>query len=135
VIVPITQFSHVTIGVAVLDKAHLEFLLFCEDMQHASTREELLHDLEALKDMWSSHIATENWLMKKFMYPFINTHVEEHFRISGKLQRAIAEASAFNSPSIIDIRERLVTNLLKCLLDHLETYDSQLSEFIPKDAF
>ena len=117
------RFEHYVLNIAKLDDHHEELTktmckvkLLLIDRNFEEARAILAVLFNELKD----HYKYEEQLMVGLGYPFVNSHIQEHLRLS---------ALSSLTQKIIDKTTTL--NLLEEIIyTHIDTYDRQFAEYI-----
>jgi hemerythrin len=126
---PVTWKKEFAIGVAEIDKQHLEmfnrFDRFLEAIDQGKGDKELRDVLIFLKDYIVRHFKAEEALQKQFNYPHLEMHLAEH----RSFEKQLIELDRHRGPSgeLVHLTRNI---LIQWLIQHICKLDSDLAGFI-----
>ena len=119
-------------GVAEIDQQHQQLFSHLNDLLAAIEKgkgEKVLSDLYRFLDAYTrKHFAAEEGLQRKFNYPHVALHCEEHQSFLKKLERL---KSRIEADGATDALVRLTRDsLVNWLIRHVCSTDRQLGDFV-----
>ena len=92
-------------------------------------KESFFQTINFLKKYFASHFSIEEIHMKKYDYPEINKHLEEHRYFVSSFSKFVSQCIYSDKESAI-----LLTSLNSWFFNHIMTTDKQLAQFLLKHS-
>jgi hemerythrin-like metal-binding protein len=125
------RFKHYVLGHNKIDEEHFKIFALMEEVKISSKAcdlESLAKMLFAIQIEIEFHFAHEETLMEQIEYPYLEYHVNVHREI----QKNMAVAFIKYKEDRYDAHEKLVKCLEENIIQHADSLDRQIVEFINK---
>ena len=123
------SFKHYKIGYEPVDNEHWAIISLMNDaivslkLGQYDTAVPIVHSIE---ELLHTHFVTEEQLMIKVNFPYTAAHCDEHRRIILELKKVLE----FLDKRVL--QDHIVDHLESTLMDHIDHYDTQISNFLHK---
>lgn len=120
------------IGHRVVDAQHLQLFKLLEGLEEAkydnSSHKNVKDALVALSDYVEHHFSSEESLMIKINYPYVEQHIRLHEELKDSVVRLKKELEEDPENLVLD----MVRLLRKWLVEHINKADTDISKYLDK---
>lgn len=117
------SFKHYKLDIAELDRDHWDIISsltkYCDHRGDVS--------LDTITSKFYEHCIREEQFMKSIDYPFLQVHIEEHY----KLQRALQDCIDRVRDNVFD--RFSISSFIHTFASHIDHQDLQIVDFINKN--
>lgn len=119
-------------GVLLIDRQHQEIFkrynTYLDACKKGAGRNDLAELIDFLVKYVADHFSHEEQVMKQYKYPDLDTHIEEHKKLTNMVH-GFKDRLATDGPSLGAMVE-VNRSLLDWLVDHIKKSDLELGSFL-----